>query len=169
MQEKDPEMFTRLEQEQRSGNLERMQRDYIAKTQSEITRKNQEYNIKPTQPMYTQPTTQSRTERSRPEHQVPSSNRPVVHQAPTETHIVKKNKGDTQDSKQPPRIKESKAEEKQSTSEEKAKAPVTKSVTPHESQNDQTPERYERAPVRPNVPQRAVEREKSDVQHKYKR
>ncbi len=162
-------MYARLEQEQRSGNLERMRKQYVTKTQNEITRKNQEYGIKQTQQIYTQPTTQSRAERSHPEYQVRSNKQQVVHQAPAQTRIVKKNKGNTRDNKQPSRYNENRAKDKEVTPKEKSKTPATKSTKPNESQKGQPTERYKKAPERPYTPQKTVEREKSDGRHKYKR
>jgi len=169
MKQKDPEMFARLEQEQRSGNLERMRKQYVTKTQNEILRKNQEYGIKQEQQIYTRPTTQSRTERSRPEYQVRSNNQQDVHQTPAQTRIVKKNKGNTRDNRQPSRYNERRTEEKEATPKEKPKTPASKSAKPSESKKDQPTERYKKAPERPYTPQKAVEREKSDGPHKSKR
>lgn len=169
MKQKDPEMFARLEQEQKSGNLERMRKQYVTKTQNEITRKNQEQGIKQAQQLYTQPTTQSRAERSQPEYQVRSNNQHAVHQAPAKTRIVKKNKGNTQDTKQPSRNYEKRVTDKEVTPKEKTKAPAPKSAKPNESQKSQPAERYKKAPERPYTPQKTVEREKSNGRNKYER
>ena len=169
MKQKDPEMFARLEQEQRSGNLERMRKQYVAKTQNEITRKNQEHGIKQTQQIYTQPTTQSRAERSQPEYQVRSNNQQAVPQAPAQTRIVKKSKGDTRDTKQPSRYTENRVEDKEVTPKEKSKAPPTKSAKPNESQKNQPTEQYKKAPERPYTPQKTVEREKNNGRNKNER
>ncbi len=47
--QKDPELFMRVEKERKSGNLEKMRRDYTTKMKKDITRKNQEYRIKKNQ------------------------------------------------------------------------------------------------------------------------
>lgn len=41
----DPELFTRVEREQRSGNLERMRTNYVKQVNSEIATKNREHGI----------------------------------------------------------------------------------------------------------------------------
>jgi hypothetical protein len=41
--EKDPELYSRLEKEQKSGNLEKMRKDYETTVNKEITVKNEEY------------------------------------------------------------------------------------------------------------------------------
>jgi len=169
MKQKDPEMFARLEREQGSGNLERMRQQYVTKTQNEITRKNQEHGIKQTQPIYTQPTTQSRAERSRPEYQVRTNDPRPVTQTPTQTRIVRKSKGTTQDSKQSSRNRESSTEDREVTPKEKAKSSVQRSATPNESSKGQPAERYKKAPERPNTPQKRTESETSDSRYKFKR
>jgi hypothetical protein len=44
--EKDPELFARVEKEHKSGDLERMRKQYVADVNKEIVRKNKEYGIK---------------------------------------------------------------------------------------------------------------------------
>jgi hypothetical protein len=46
MKEKDPQMYQRLEKEYKSGNLQKMEKEYQIKTQKEIIQKNTEYGIK---------------------------------------------------------------------------------------------------------------------------
>jgi hypothetical protein len=43
--EKDPELYKRLEKEQKSGNLEKMRKDYEVKQRKEIEVKNEEYRL----------------------------------------------------------------------------------------------------------------------------
>ncbi len=43
MKERDPELFKRVEQEQKSGNLERIRQDYDTRVKKEIEVKNEEY------------------------------------------------------------------------------------------------------------------------------
>lgn len=44
--QRDPGLFARVEKEHKSGNLERMKREYTTRVEKEIVRKNQEYGIK---------------------------------------------------------------------------------------------------------------------------
>jgi len=50
---RDPELFARVEKERKSGNLERMKKEYTARVEKEIVRKNQEYGIKTNKIDYT--------------------------------------------------------------------------------------------------------------------
>ena len=43
MKQKDPELFKRVEKEHKSGNLEKMRKEYVVKTEKKIAVKNQEY------------------------------------------------------------------------------------------------------------------------------
>jgi hypothetical protein len=43
--QQDPELFARVEKEQRSGNLEKIRKDYVKQVNQEIAVKNQEYGI----------------------------------------------------------------------------------------------------------------------------
>jgi hypothetical protein len=43
MKQEDPELFKRVEKEHKSGNLEKMRKEYVVKTEKKIAVKNQEY------------------------------------------------------------------------------------------------------------------------------
>lgn len=53
VKQRDPELFTRVEKEHQSGNLERMKTAYTAQVQKEIEKKNREHGIKNTPKDYT--------------------------------------------------------------------------------------------------------------------
>ncbi|UCG91356.1 MAG: hypothetical protein JSV97_09785 [candidate division WOR-3 bacterium] len=56
IRQKDPELFTRVEKEHKSGTLERKRIDYTTQVQKEIEKKNRDYGIKSTPKDYTKMT-----------------------------------------------------------------------------------------------------------------
>lgn len=99
--QKDPELFTRVQKEHKSGNLEKMRSNYVTEMKKEITRKNQEYRMKNNDGRQLRSSEQNRHETYTPSKRTPANTDKQQSQYKTKTsspqkgtqpHIMKKEK-----------------------------------------------------------------------------
>ncbi len=71
--QKDPELFTRVQKEHKTGNLEKMRSSYMTEMKKEITRKNQEYRMENNDRKQLQSPEQNRRETYTPSKRTPAN------------------------------------------------------------------------------------------------
>jgi hypothetical protein len=111
--QQDPELFRGVEKEHKTGNLERMRKDYEVRMNKEITKKNQEYQMKANKtPVVAPPVT--KRESSEPRIQVEKEQRKQVYTEPRakeakeiqRPRIIKKEKSKPEIKETPKRYEE---------------------------------------------------------------
>ncbi len=104
--QKDPKLFSRIEKEHKSGNLEKMKKQYTTKVEKDIAKKNQEYKIKSSKTKYEKSTnikkydsyapTKYSGEKSTEKHTTTYSTKKDYYQGKSKSYTTKKDKSNSE-------------------------------------------------------------------------
>lgn len=169
MKQRDPEAFARIEKEHGSGNLERMRTRYVAKTQKEIERKNQEYKAQQAQPTRKHGGRVT-TERSTQQYTSQPHGQKGTPRTESQSRIVKKSKSNRPQSRQTSRYNRDTEDAEQKTSKQKSGKAAVESEKPKQKGGHAEPaNRYKKAPERGYQPHKTTRKQTSEGHAKDKR